>query len=170
MESAKTIIFIHGLWMHSSSWKKWMDYFNEQGYKTLSPGWPGDAETVIQCRENPQSIANRGVTEIVNRYAKIITSLAEPPIVIGHSFGGLIAQILLGQNLVSGCIAINPAPVKGVISKRQTHLLSNSFVMGLQMPFRKMKHENSMTVGLFQRLVNRFFKLQPRVLQVLKQK
>lgn len=132
--------------MHSSSWKKWMDYFNEQGYKTLSPGWPGDAETVIQCRENPQSIANRGVTEIVNRYAKIITSLAEPPIVIGHSFGGLIAQILLGQNLVSGCIAINPAPVKGVWQLPLSVLKASLPVLGNPFNFKK---TNSLTFKQF---------------------
>lgn len=61
MESSKTIVFIFGLWMHSSSWQQWMDYFNEQGYQTLNPGWPGDAKTVAECLENPQPIANKGV-------------------------------------------------------------------------------------------------------------
>ncbi|MFK7799583.1 MAG: alpha/beta hydrolase [Aureispira sp.] len=114
VSTTTTIVFIHGLWMHSSSWQDWMDFFNEKGYKTLNPGWPGDASTVATCRENPAPIANRGVTEIVDSYAKIIAALPEPPIVIGHSFGGLIGQILLGRGLVSSCVAIDPAPMKGV--------------------------------------------------------
>lgn len=114
MKQSKTVVFIHGLWMHASSWQPWMAFFQENGYKTVSPGWPGDAETVAECRANPQAIANRGVTEIVDHYASIITTLSEPPIVIGHSFGGLIAQILLGRGVASACIAIDPAPMKGV--------------------------------------------------------
>jgi pimeloyl-ACP methyl ester carboxylesterase len=114
MPKPKTIVFIHGLWMHASSWQQWMDFFNTQGYKTINPGWPGDSLTVADCRVNSQSIANRGVEEIVESYAKIIRTLPEPPIVIGHSFGGLIAQILLSRGLASACIAIDPAPMKGV--------------------------------------------------------
>ena len=114
MTSSKTIVFIHGLWIHTSSWQQWMDFFNEQGYKTLNPGWPGDSLTVAECRANSQSIANRGVEEIVESYAKIIATLPEPPIVIGHSFGGLIAQRLLCRGLATGCIAIDRAPMKGV--------------------------------------------------------
>ncbi len=114
MVSTKTIVFIHGLWMHTSSWQEWMAFFNEKGYNTLNPAWPGDASTVAQCRANPESIANRGVTEIVDSYADIIATLPEKPIVIGHSFGGLIGQILLGRGLVSACVAIDPAPMKGV--------------------------------------------------------
>jgi len=114
MDQTKTIVFIHGLWMHASSWEQWMEFFNNQGYKTINPGWPGDSSSVAECRANSQSIANRGVEEIVESYAKIIRTLPEPPIVIGHSFGGLIAQILLSRGLASACIAIDPAPLKGV--------------------------------------------------------
>tara|TARA_R110002126_G_scaffold277560_3_gene423580 strand:- start:19094 stop:19885 length:792 start_codon:yes stop_codon:yes gene_type:complete len=137
MESTKTIVFIHGLWMHSSSWQKWMDYFNKQGYRTLNPGWPGDAETVAKCRENPNSIANKGVSEIVESYTKIIATLSEPPVVIGHSFGGLIAQILLSQNLVSGCIAINPAPIKGVWQLPLSVLKASFPVLGNPFNYKK---------------------------------
>jgi len=91
-----------------------MDLFNEHGYQTLNPAWPGDSPTVAECRANPQSIANRGVTEIADNYAKTIASLAEPPIVIGHSFGGLIAQVLLGRGIAAAGVAIDPAPIKGV--------------------------------------------------------
>jgi non-heme chloroperoxidase len=110
----RTIVFIHGLWIHSSSWRPWMNFFAEKGYETLNPPWPGDSATVAECRANPQAIANRGVTEISNSYAKVIEALPELPIVIGHSFGGLIAQIILGRGIASAAIAIDPAPIKGV--------------------------------------------------------
>ena len=110
----RTIVFIHGLWIHSSSWKPWKDFFDHHGYETMNPGWPGDSSTVAECRNNVQAIANRGVTEIADNYAKIIASVSEPPIVIGHSFGGLITQIILGRGIAAAGIAIDPAPMKGV--------------------------------------------------------
>ena len=110
----KTIVFIHGLWIHTSSWQPWMDFFKQQGYEVLNPGWPGDSETVAECRNNPDAIANRGVTEIADSYAKVIATLAEPPILIGHSFGGLLVQVLLGRGIAAAGIAIDPAPLKGV--------------------------------------------------------
>ena len=91
-----------------------MDFFNQNGYATLSPAWPGDSATVAESRANPGAIANRGVTEIADSYAKVIASLSEPPIVIGHSFGGLIAQVILGRGIAAAGIAIDPAPIKGV--------------------------------------------------------
>lgn len=146
MAPTKTIIFIHGLWMHTSSWQQWMDYFNQRGYKTLNPGWPGDAETVAECRSNPQPIANKGVTEIVDSYAKLIATLPELPIVIGHSFGGLIAQILLGRNLASACIALDPAPVKGVLQLPLSVLKASLPVLGNPFNFTK---TNSLTFKQF---------------------
>lgn len=109
-----TIVFIHGLWLHASSWQAWMDYFSDHGYTVLNPGWPGDGATVEDSRNNPTAIANHGVKEVADRYAAIIQNLAEPPIVIGHSFGGLLAQILLGRGIAAAAIAIDPAPMKGV--------------------------------------------------------
>jgi non-heme chloroperoxidase len=110
----KPILFIHGLWIHASSWQPWMEFFNQRGYQTLNPGWPGDSPTVAECRSNPQTIANRGVAEIADSYAKIIASLGESPIVIGHSFGGLLAQVILSRGIAAAGIAIDPAPIKGV--------------------------------------------------------
>jgi len=110
----RTIVFIHGLWMHASSWQPWMDFFREQGYDALNPPWPGDSPTVAESRANPQKIANRGVQEVADSYAAIIATLAEPPIIIGHSFGGLLTQILLGRGIAAAGIAIDPAPMKGV--------------------------------------------------------
>jgi len=91
-----------------------MTFFNQHGYQTLNPGWPGDSSTVAESRANARSIANRGVTEVADSYAKVIASLPESPIVIGHSFGGLIAQIILGRGIAAAGIAIDPAPIKGV--------------------------------------------------------
>jgi len=139
MVSTKTIVFIHGLWIHTSSWEVWMDFFNEKGYKTLNPGWPGNALTVAECRANPQAIANRGVTEIVESYAKIIATLPEPPIIIGHSFGGLIGQILLGRGLASGCVAIDPAPMKGVWQLPLSVLKASLPIIGNPLNFTKAK-------------------------------
>ena len=110
----RTIVFIHGLWIHSSSWKPWMDFFNEHGYPTINPAWPGDSSTVEESRLNSKSIANKGVNEVANYYAKEIAGIEEPPILIGHSFGGLIAQVLLGRGNAAAAIAIDPAPMKGV--------------------------------------------------------
>lgn len=110
----RTIVFIHGLWLHASSWQPWMQFFNEQGYITLNPPWPGDADTVEACRSNAAAIANRGVAEVAAAYANVVKTLPEPPIVIGHSFGGLLAQIILGRRLAVAGVAINPAPMKGV--------------------------------------------------------
>lgn len=110
----RTIVFIHGLWIHSTAWQPWMDFFRAHGYETLNPAWPGDGETVAASRSNPQSIANRGVEEVVNSYEKVIAGLKEKPIVIGHSFGGLVTQIILSRGVAAAGVAIDPAPMKGV--------------------------------------------------------
>jgi non-heme chloroperoxidase len=135
----RTIVFIHGLWIHSSSWKPWMDFFNQRGYETLNPPWPGDSSTVAQCRENPQAIANRGVTEITDSYAKTIASLPQPPIVIGHSFGGLIAQVILGRGIAAAGIAIDPAPMKGVWQLPLSALKASLPVLGNPFNLKKAK-------------------------------
>lgn len=133
----KTIVFIHGLWIHASSWQLWMDFFTAHGYETLNPPWPGDSHTVEACRANPQAIANRGVTEIADCYAKVIQSLAEPPVVIGHSFGGLIAQVLLGRGIAAAGIAIDPAPIKGVWQLPFSALRASFPVLGNPFNFNK---------------------------------
>ncbi|CAN5420317.1 alpha/beta fold hydrolase [soil metagenome] len=112
--SKKTILFIHGLWMHANTWEPWMKFFTENGYQSINPGWPGGSETVDASRANPQVVANYGVKAIADHYASHIASLNEKPILIGHSFGGLLVQNLLGRGLGSAAIAIDPAPMKGV--------------------------------------------------------
>jgi pimeloyl-ACP methyl ester carboxylesterase len=109
------VVFIHGLWLHSSSWKKWVELFNEAGYESMAPGWPGDSRTVAETRKRPEQVANHGIAEVTEHYADMIRTLSTKPIVIGHSFGGLIAQKLLGEGLAAAAIAIDPAQPKGIL-------------------------------------------------------
>src|SRR4051794_28615944 len=108
------VVFIHGLWMHSSTWKPWMKFFETNGYQASNPDWPGDGSTVEESRANKKAIANHSIKEVADSYAKIISTLPSKPILIGHSFGGLMVQILLGKGLGAAGIAIDPAPIKGV--------------------------------------------------------
>jgi len=89
--------------------------FRESGYEPLTPGWPGDPDTVEEARNNPGQIAGKGIDEVVAHYAQVIAGLDARPVVVGHSFGGLIVQRLLGQDLAAAAVAIDPAPIKGVI-------------------------------------------------------
>jgi pimeloyl-ACP methyl ester carboxylesterase len=109
------VVFIHGLWLHSSSWEPWVELFRERGYDPSAPGWPGDEETVPETRMNAAAVSNHGIDDVVDHYAKAIAALPAKPIVIGHSFGGLIVQRLLGENLAAAGVAIDPAPIKGVL-------------------------------------------------------
>jgi alpha-beta hydrolase superfamily lysophospholipase len=113
--SGTPVVFIHGLWLHASSWQPWVDRFNESGYAAIAPGWPGDAETVEATRANPDAVANFGVDEVTDHYAQVIAGLPSKPIVIGHSFGGLIVEKLLGDGHAIAGVAIDAAPIKGVL-------------------------------------------------------
>ncbi|WP_328436697.1 alpha/beta hydrolase [Streptomyces sp. NBC_00457] len=109
------VVFVHGLWLHSTSWRPWIDLFREEGYAPSAPGWPGDPDTVEEARQNPESVAGYGIDEVVEHYAALIAALPVRPIVIGHSFGGMIAQKLLGQDRVAAAVAIDAAQIKGVL-------------------------------------------------------
>jgi pimeloyl-ACP methyl ester carboxylesterase len=109
------IVFIHGLWLHASSWDPWVELFSAAGYAPVSPGWPGDPDTVEQARANPDSIAGYGIEEVTEHYASIIGQLPAPPVLIGHSFGGMITEKLLGQDLGAAGVAIDAAQIKGVL-------------------------------------------------------
>jgi non-heme chloroperoxidase len=109
------VVFVHGLWLHSDSWGAWVDRFKQAGYAPIAPGWPGDGASVAETRKQPDKVAGHGIEGVVQGYAKAIAALGSKPIVIGHSFGGLIAQRLLDQGLARGAVAIDPAPIKGII-------------------------------------------------------
>ena len=109
------VIFIHGLWLHPQSWAPWAGMFERAGYQPMTPGWPGVPDTVEAARANPDSIANHGIDDVTSHYAAIIAELPTKPVVIGHSFGGMIAEKLLGQDLAAAAIAIDAAQIKGVL-------------------------------------------------------
>jgi non-heme chloroperoxidase len=108
------VVFIHGLWLHSDSWGAWMDLFREAGYDVSAPGWPGDSDSVEETRRNADRVAGHGIDAVVAHYAEHIAGLEAEPIAIGHSFGGLMVQRLLGENLAAAGVAIDPAPIKGI--------------------------------------------------------
>lgn len=109
------VVFVHGLWMHASSWTPWTDLFASRGYVPIAPGWPGDGETVEATRENPQALAGVGIRDAYRHFRTVIEALPTAPIVVGHSFGGLIAQKLLGDSLVRAAVAVAPAQFRGVL-------------------------------------------------------
>jgi pimeloyl-ACP methyl ester carboxylesterase len=108
-------MFIHGLWLHATSWGPWVDLFREAGYDPQAPGWPGVPDTVEDARRHPESIADHGIDDVVAHYAGLIGSLDAKPILVGHSFGGMVAQKLLGQDLAAAAVAIDAAQIKGVL-------------------------------------------------------
>ena len=114
-QAGTPVVFVHGLWLHADSWGAWTDLFRERGYSPVSPGWPGDGATPEATRANPGQVAGHGIGEVVAHYKAAIAELESPPIVIGHSFGGLIAQRLLGDGVAKAAVAIDPAPIKGVL-------------------------------------------------------
>src|SRR5712691_2780492 len=109
------VVFVHGLWLHADSWGAWVDLFREAGYAPVAPGWPGDSSTIEETRHLPERVAGHGINGVVDHYARVISALDAKPIVIGHSFGGLVVQRLLGQDLVAAGVAIDAAPIKGVV-------------------------------------------------------
>ena len=115
-EPFKPVVFVHGLWLHADSWGAWIDLFWEAGYSVTAPGWPGDEATVEETRAAPDGVANHGLDDVVAGYAESIAALDEKPILIGHSFGGLIVQRLLGEDRAAAAVAIDPAPMKGILN------------------------------------------------------
>ncbi len=108
------VVFIHGLWLLASSWDRWADLFAEEGYAPVSPGWPDDPDTVEEALANPEAFADKTIGQVADHYSGIIGRLSRQPAVIGHSFGGLIAQIVAGRGLASVTVAVDPAPFRGI--------------------------------------------------------
>src|SRR5882762_4253823 len=102
------VVFVHGLWLLPSSWDRWATVLKEAGYTALTPGWPDDPETVDEANAHPEVFAHKTVGQVVDHFDRIIRGLIREPAIIGHSFGGLLAQILAGRGLASATVAIDP--------------------------------------------------------------
>ena len=124
------VVFIHGLWVARAAWQPWIDKFAAAGHEAVAPGWPGEAETAEETRRNPETQAGVGIDQVVEEFSRAARAFETPPVLIGHSFGGLIAQKLLGQGVGSGAVAISPAPMKGVLGLPLAQLRSASPVLG----------------------------------------
>jgi pimeloyl-ACP methyl ester carboxylesterase len=109
------VLFVHGLGLLPSSWDRWRQLFGEAGYGTLAPSWPDDPETVDEARANPKVFAKKTVGQVADHVEEVIGKLTGKPAVIGHSFGGLLAQIIAGRGLSAASVAIDPAPFRGVL-------------------------------------------------------
>ncbi|GAB3155428.1 alpha/beta fold hydrolase [Micromonospora sonneratiae] len=110
-----TIVLIHGLWLTPRSWEHWIDRYMRAGYRVLAPAWPGMEGEVEELRRDPSPIARLDISQVVDHYEQIIYDLEQPPIIMGHSFGGTFVQLLLDRGLGSAGVAIDAAPVKGVL-------------------------------------------------------
>ncbi|TMI88810.1 MAG: alpha/beta hydrolase [Bacillati bacterium ANGP1] len=124
------VVFIHGLWLLPSSWDRWAKVFEEAGYTTLTPGWPDDPETVGEANAKPEVLAHKTVGQVADHFDEIIGRLERKPALIGHSFGGLLAQILAGRGLAAATVAIDAAPFRGVLPLPFSSLKSAWPVLG----------------------------------------
>lgn len=118
------VVFIHGLWLAASSWQPWVDLFSERGYEPVAPTWPGEPATVEAARADAQSGAGYGIDELTRHHARLVGNLSEPPVLIGHSFGGLIVERLLHERVGRAGVAIDAAPAQGVLPRSLSLLRS----------------------------------------------
>jgi non-heme chloroperoxidase len=109
------VVFIHGLWLLPGSWARWADFFTQAGYAPLTPDWPDDPETVEQARANPDVLARKTLKQVADHTTDIIKALDSKPVVMGHSTGGLLAQMLAGKGLSAATVAIDPGVFRGVL-------------------------------------------------------
>src|SRR6478672_10495157 len=126
---ATPVVFLHGLWLLPSSWDRWVTLFEKAGYVAVTPGWPDDPDTVVEAREHPEVFAGKGITEIADYEEAIIRRLNRKPVIIGHSFGGLLTMILAGRGAAKASVAISPAPFRGVLPLPLSALRSGSPVL-----------------------------------------
>ncbi|HEY2603642.1 MAG TPA: alpha/beta hydrolase [Thermoleophilaceae bacterium] len=124
------VVFVHGLWLLASSWDRWVTVFEEAGYSAVSPGWPDDPETVEEAKAHPEVFAGKSIGDIADHVDAVIRRLDKKPAVIGHSFGGLLAQIIAGRGRAAVTVAVDPAPFRGVLPLPISALRSASPVLG----------------------------------------
>jgi pimeloyl-ACP methyl ester carboxylesterase len=130
-QTGKTpVVFIHGLWLLPSSWDRWAAVFDEAGYASLTPGWPDDPNTVEEANANPEVMAHKTIGQVADHFAAVISALNTRPAVVGHSFGGLLAQIVAGRGLSVATVAVDPAPFRGVLPLPLSSLKSAKPVLG----------------------------------------
>src|SRR5438309_1755652 len=125
----KPVVFIHGLWLLPSSWDRWATLFEESGYSAVKPGWPDDPETVADAKAHPEVFAGKTVGQVADHFAGVIRGLNQKPAMIGHSFGGLLTQILAGRGKAAVSVAIDPAPFRGVLPLPISALRSSAPVL-----------------------------------------
>jgi pimeloyl-ACP methyl ester carboxylesterase len=124
------VIFVHGLWLLPTSWDRWRAVFEEAGYATVAPGWPDDPETVDEANAHPEVFAHKSVGDVADHLEGLIGELTTKPVIIGHSFGGLLTQILAGRGVSAASVAIDPAPFRGVLPLPVSSLKSAFPVLG----------------------------------------
>ncbi len=124
------VVFIHGLWLLASSWDPWKALFEEAGFAAVAPQWPDDPETVAEANAHPGTFAHKSVGQIANHMDEVIRALTVKPAVVGHSFGGLLTQIVAGRGLSRASVAIDPGPFRGVLPLPLSALKAASPVIG----------------------------------------
>src|SRR5215475_5962032 len=124
------VVFIHGLWLLPSSWDLWAAQFDDAGFVSLTPGWPDDPNTVAEANQHPEVFANKTISQVADHYSDVIGRLGKTPVVIGHSFGGLMTQIVAGRGQSAASVAIDPAPFRGVLPLPFSALKSAFPVLG----------------------------------------
>src|SRR3954465_12367855 len=102
------VVFVHGLWLLPGRWDRWSTLLEEAGFRALAPGWPDDPDTVAGAKANPDVFAGKGVGQVADHVAGVIAGLERKPAIVGHSFGGLLTQILAGRGLSVASVAIDP--------------------------------------------------------------
>ncbi|WP_410620763.1 alpha/beta hydrolase [Amycolatopsis sp. cmx-8-4] len=123
------VVFVHGLWLLDTSWDRWAEFFEAAGYAAVTPGWPDDPATVEEARANPDVFANKSVGDVAAYQQAIVEKLDRKPAIIGHSFGGLLVQMLAGRGLSAATVAIDPAPSRGVLPLPASALKASSAVL-----------------------------------------
>ncbi|MEV0393769.1 alpha/beta hydrolase [Polymorphospora rubra] len=124
------VVFVHGLWLLPSSWDRWRVVFEEAGYTALTPGWPDDPNTVEEANAHPEVFAHKSVKQVADHFEDVVRRLTRRPAIVGHSFGGLLTQLLAGRGVAAVSVAVDPAPFRGVLPLPISALKSSSPVLG----------------------------------------